>query len=149
MTAVPSGDDLLVFADLQIVADGHPASLVADGHTLTFTSDAPNELLASLPKSSLGRRQGIRAAGRAADLLGTQGLTLRVVGPRGEIARLGSGAHSWWGRMVVGSAEFQVGSIGVVASLATSVVRQSRLFWPVIALVAAGVGATAIRARRR
>ena len=146
MTDPQVRETLTIEADLRIDVDGRGASLVSDGRRLTFTSEAPGELWASLGGSTFGGlarpREGAKAVGRIAEALGAQDIELHLVGPRGELVRLGSGAHSWWGRALTGSRLVQVGPLRSVRSLGVSVVRGSRLFWP--ATSAVGVAATAV-----
>lgn len=151
MTEAPPGARLSIFADLQIVVDGQSASLVGDGRVLTFTAEAPQQLLSSLQHLPLPAGvksvRGIRAVGQVADTLNNQGLALRIVGPAGEIAHLGSGARSWWGSVVTGSSRVSVGSAAAIRPMITASARQSRLFWPVIAIFASGIITAVLRSR--
>ena len=155
MTDPQVRDTVTIEADLRIDVDGRAASLKSDGRRLTFTSEAPDELWASLGGSTFGgatgSREGFKTIGQIAEALATQNLDLRVVGPQGEIVHLGSGAHSWWGRALTGSSLVQIGPLRSVRSVGVSMVRGSRLFWPVAsALGAVGVAAAtmAVRGRR-
>jgi hypothetical protein len=120
VSAAPKGaaPAVSVVADLRLVSGGRTATRVGDGRRLTFTSDAARELLAGGPAIPLS------AVGRIADVLGQAQLELVVIGPKGEIARLGSGASSWWARAVTGSRLVEVGSIRVVGPLALTAARQ-------------------------
>jgi hypothetical protein len=155
MTGPQVREVLTIEADLRIDVDGRAASLKSEGRRLTFTSEAPGELWASLGGSTLGGlagpREGAKAVGRIAEALAAQDIELRLVGPQGELARFGSGAHSWWGRALTGSGLVQIGPFRSVRSAGISVVRGSRLFWPTasavgVAAVAAAV--VAVRGRR-
>lgn len=119
MTTAPTGavTALSVFADLRLVSDGRTATLVGDGPRLTFTTDAAQDLMAAAPAIPLS------AVGKIADLFGEAQLELLVVGPKGEIARLGWGASSWWGKAVTGSKLVEVGSIRVVGPLGLTAAR--------------------------
>jgi hypothetical protein len=149
MTDAPSGARLNIFADLQIVADGQSASLVGDGQVLTFTAEAPQQLWANLQQlpvpAGIRSVRGVRALGQVAELLGDQGLELHVVGPAGELAHLGRGARSWWGRALTGSSRISVGSAAALRPVVLASVRRSRLFWPVLAALASGVAVAAAR----
>jgi hypothetical protein len=155
MTRPQVRETLTIEADLRIDVDGRGASLKSEGRRLTFTSEAPGELWASLGGSTFGGlagpRDGAKAVGRIAETLAAQGIELHLVGPQGELARLGSGAHSRLGRVLTGSTLVQLGPLRIVKSVGVSIVRGSRLFWPVASVlgVVAAAGATvALRGRR-
>ena len=142
MTAEPSAAPINVFADLRIDVDGQMTTLTGDGRRLTFTTESPQHLLNALPDT---RREGLRIAGRMAELLGSQGLQLRVVGPHGDIALIGHDARSRWGRAVIGSSMIQAGSVRSLGSLVLSIARGSRLFWPGVGLAGAVVASVVVR----
>jgi hypothetical protein len=145
MTNSPVGARVNVEADLRIDVDGHSAALTSEGRSLTFTSDGPQYLWQALGDvGTMGRRDGARAVGLIADTLGAQDLELHVVGPRGEIAHLGAGAHSWWGRTVTGSSLVELGALRTLRPLGLSLVRRSRAFWPAVSAVGASAAAAAV-----
>ena len=153
MTDSPVGARVDIEADLRIDVDGHSAALTSDGRRLTFTSEAPEHLWQALGEvGTSGSRNGVRAVGLIADTLAAQDLELHVVGPRGEIAHLGTGAHSWWGRAITGSGSVELGAFRTLRPLAASVVRRSRAFWPAVSAVGGSVAVVAavssVRRRR-
>jgi len=129
MTAPRRGVQLVVDADLRLKIDGQDASIRSEGRKLIFTSDAPQQVWASMASAALPlaltEHGGRRALGRVADALAQADLELHIVGPHGEIARLGQGARSWWGKAVIGSELVQVGSIRAVRPLVIGAVLQS------------------------
>ena len=155
MTDPQVRETLTIEADLRIMVDGRAASLKSEGRRLTFTSESPGELWASLGGSTFGGlagpREGAKAVGRIAEALAAQNIDLRLVGPQGELARLGSGARSWWGGALTGSRLVQAGPLRSMRSLGVSVIRGSRLFWPATAgvgVAAVAVAVVAVRGRR-
>ncbi|MET3805952.1 hypothetical protein ABIB25_002960 [Nakamurella sp. UYEF19] len=154
MTTSPRSAELRIEADLRIDVDGQRASLVGQGQRLTFTTQDPGQLLASLRDTplpaGLGAVQGVRAIGRLANALGAQGLEFHVAGPDGDLVHLGAGAHSRWGRAVTGSSLIKVRSLRAVSSFALPAVRRSRFLVPsAAAVVVAAAGVVFARGRMR
>ncbi len=120
---------ITVDADLRIDVSGSQASLVAHGQQITLTSDVPMDFWAALRGSDLpvGPLAGARAVGRIADALGAAGLEFRLAGPHGELGRLGSGSHSWWGRVLTGSDLVRLGSVRSLRPVLAAALRRSRL----------------------
>src|SRR5690349_17840625 len=89
---------LAVDANVQIVTDGHEATLTGSGQWLRLESRSPAALWAGLNQAALpagfAGLNGPRAIGRLADQLASVGLTLTVAGPAGDLVHIGSGAAS-------------------------------------------------------
>lgn len=118
-----------VVADLQLVVDGHRASLTGSGSELVMRSDDPAALWlavvgADLP-SGLGRVSGPRAVGRLADQLAGQGLGLSIEGPAGVLVRIGQDSYSTAGRLTTKSRSVRLGSPRAVAPVLIALVRQT------------------------
>jgi hypothetical protein len=141
-----------VFADLRIDSDGERAHLVGDGTALVLHTDSPLRLWSTINRAALpsgvGRVNGPRALGRAADLLARAGVSVDVMGPRGSVVRLGDGADSAFGRLTTGSVAVQFGSIPVLASTLSAQVPVRRYSLVATLVVLAGAVITA-RHRRR
>ena len=141
-----------VLADLRIESDGHQAHLVGDGRSLVLHTDSPMHFWSTLNQAALpsgvGRVNGPRALGRAADLLADAGITVDVTGPDGVIARLGDNAGSRLGRLATGSSAVHFGSPRVLLST-LSAGFPVRRFGVAAAAVIALVGVFVARRRRR
>jgi hypothetical protein len=72
-----------------------------------------------------------------ADQLSEVGLRVEVIGPKGTVATIGSGASSVVGRVVTGSRAIQPGDTRAVAALRVGQVKRGRR-----GLILAGVAAT-------
>lgn len=120
---------LVVEADVRMVIDGHPAHLTGSGQDLRLSTDAPADLWAGLSRaelpSGLGRVNGPRAIGRAATELARLGVAVSIVGPSGELVRVGARVSSRLGRVTTGSSAVRFGSPRTVAPTAAAVVGQS------------------------
>ncbi|MEO5831784.1 MAG: hypothetical protein ABJA16_01520 [Nakamurella sp.] len=116
-------------ADVRMVLNGHPAHLTGTGQDLRVTTDAPADLWTELTRaelpSGIGSVNGPRAIGRVADELDRQGISVAVVGPSGELVRIGARVSSRLGRIVTGSAAVTFGSARTVAPTVLAVVKQS------------------------
>ncbi len=120
---------LVVQADVRMVLNGHPAHLTGSGQDLRISTDAPAAVWAEVSKaelpSGLGRVNGPRAVGRLADELADQGLAVSVVGPTGEVVRLGARVSSRLGRIATGSAAVHFGTPRTLAPTVVQLVRQA------------------------
>ncbi len=120
---------LVVQADVRMTLNGHSAHLTGKGQELRLTTDAPADLWAEVTRAELpagwGRVNGPRAIGRVADQMADQGIALTVVGPTGELVRLGARVSSRLGRITTGSAAVHYGSPRTLAPTVVSVIRQS------------------------
>lgn len=120
---------LVVQADVRMVIDGHPAHLTGSGQDLRISTDSPAQLWAEVNRaelpSGLGRVNGPRAIGRLADQLAAYGLAVSVVGPTGEVVRLGARVSSRVGRIATGSTAVHFGSPRTLAPTLAQVVRQA------------------------
>jgi hypothetical protein len=120
---------LAVQADVRMVLNGHPAHLTGSGQDLRISTDAPAALWAEVTRAELpsgwGRVNGPRAVGRIADQLADQGLAVSVVGPTGELVRLGARVSSRLGRVATGSAAVHFGSPRTLTPTVVQVVRQA------------------------
>ncbi|WP_111766067.1 hypothetical protein [Nakamurella deserti] len=118
---------LVVQADVRVEVDGLPAHLTGSGRDLQLSTDAPARLWTEFTRAELpsgwGRVNGPRAIGRIADQLAGQGLSLSVVGPTGEVVRLGDRVSSRLGRVATGSAAVHFGSPRTLAPTVVEVVR--------------------------
>lgn len=128
MSSVSDGRRLHVVADLRVDCDGRSAHLTGSGSELRLVSDHPAEMwdaisTAALP-SSVGSVNGPRAIGRLADQLRAVGLRFVVVGPKGELVRLGEPSTSLLGRLTTGSRAVQFGAARAVAPTALALVKQ-------------------------
>lgn len=151
MTTSPRSATLRIEADLRIDVDGQSASLVGQGQRLTFTTQDPGQLLASLRDiplpAGVGAVQGIRAVGRIADALGEQGLEFHMAGPDGDLVHLGTGAHSWWGWAVTGSSLIRVHSLRAARLFVFPALRSARVLVPVLGIGFAAAGVALARGR--
>jgi len=149
--AVTTTGPLAVFADVRVDIEGHRAHLVGDGQSLILHTDQPLHLWSALAHAPLpagvGRVNGPRALGRAADALRAAGLTVDVTGPDGVLVRLG-GAGTSAGRLLTGSSAVGLGSTRVVTSTLNARVPVGRISLAA-ALVAAMALAVAVIVRRR
>lgn len=120
---------LAVQADVRMVLNGQPAHLTGSGRDLRITSDAPAKLWSEVTSAELpagwGRVNGPRAVGRIADQLARQGLSVSVVGPTGELVRLGDRVSSRLGRVATGSRAVHFGSARTLAPTVVQVARQA------------------------
>lgn len=120
---------LVIEADLRMVLNGHPAHLTGSGQDLQISTDAPADLWAEITRaelpSGIGTVNGPRAIGRVADELDRQGISVAVVGPSGELVRVGARVSSRLGRITTGSSAVAFGSPRTVAPTALAVLRQS------------------------
>lgn len=118
---------LTVDADLRMDLNGHPAHLTGSGQDLRIDTDVPAELWAEISRAELpaglGRINGPRAIGRAATEMARHGVSVSIVGPTGELVRVGARVSSRLGRLTTGSTAVRFGSARTVAPTALAVVR--------------------------
>jgi hypothetical protein len=111
---------LSVSADLRIQSDGQRVHVVGDGTSLIVHSSDPLRLWSAMTSSAVpsgvGRVNGPRAAGRAANALRDAGLRVDITGPNGVLVTLGSGAGTPAGRVLTGSDSVGFGSLRAVRS---------------------------------
>jgi len=135
---------------VRVDIEGHRAHLVGDGQSLILHTDQPLHLWSDLSHAPLpagvGRVNGPRALGRAADALRAAGLTVDVTGPDGVLVRLG-GAGTSAGRLLTGSGAIGLGSPRVLFSTLTARVPIGRI--SVAAVIAGAALAIAVIVRRR
>jgi len=116
---------LSVLADLRMESDGQRVHVVGDGTSLVVHSSDPLRLWSALTSSALpsgvGRVNGPRAAGRAADALRDAGLRVDLTGPNGVLVALGNGAGTAAGRALTGSNSVGFGSLRAVLSTVPAV----------------------------
>jgi len=114
-----------VFADLRMESDGQRVHVVGDGASLIVHSSDPLRLWSAVTSSALpsgvGRVNGPRAAGRAANALRDAGLRVDVTGPNGVLVALGNGAGTVAGRALTGSNSVGFGSLRAVLSTVPAV----------------------------
>ncbi len=129
MVVAVARSSLTVEADLALVIDGHRATLTGSGGRLRLEADAPAALWAAMNSASLpaglGRLSGPRAIGNVADQLAGQGLEFSVVGPSGELVRLGRNSSSRIGRLATGSSAVRFGSVRAVVPVLGALARQA------------------------
>lgn len=82
------------------------ARVTGSGQQLRIDVEDPDVMLAAVDPADVGR---------VADLMAANGITARVVGPRGVAATIGAGASSRLGRIVTGSSA--VSPVPVAAGL--------------------------------
>ncbi len=154
-TAVPPAGQrpaVSVYADLRLDSDGERAHLVADGTALVLHTDSPLRLWSTINRAALpsgvGRVNGPRALGRAADLLAGAGLSVQVTGPSGTLVLLGNSADSTLGRVATGSPAVEFGSVRVLASTLSAQVPVRRYgLAALVAVLSAWVIARRLRRR--
>jgi hypothetical protein len=119
-----------------------------DGTVLRITTDDADavwEAASSVPEIGTAKLPLL------ADQLRDAGLRVEVVGPRGTVATLGSGAASTIGRLVTGSRAIQPGDNRAVAALLVGRIKRSRrgliLAAAVVAGAAGGVAVVVLRRR--
>ena len=140
-----------MFADLRMESDGQRVHVVGDGTSLVVHSSDPLRLWSALTSSALpsgvGRVNGPRAAGRAANALRDAGLRVDLTGPDGVLVALGTGAGTPAGRLLTGSDSLGFGTVKAIRTTVTSriprwksglAVGAAGLWRPVADLVAAG-----------
>ncbi|MET0865539.1 MAG: hypothetical protein ABWZ98_14500 [Nakamurella sp.] len=122
---------LSVFADLRMESDGQRVHLVGDGTSLVVHSSDPLRLWSALTSSALpsgvGRVNGPRAAGRAANALRDAGLRVDLTGPNGVLVALGNGAGTAAGRALTGSNSVGFGSLRAVLSTVPAVTPRVKI----------------------
>jgi len=132
---------LSVFADLRMESDGQRVHIVGDGTSLIVHSSDPLRLWSSLTSSALpsgvGRVNGPRAAGRAANALRDAGLRVDLTGPDGLLVALGTGAGTRAGRLLTGSDSLGFGTVKAVRTTMTARIPRWRVS---LAVGAAGLG---------
>jgi hypothetical protein len=139
-----------VTADLSFTVDlgRGPISgrVEGDGTVLRVTTDDADtvwEAASSVPEI------GTAALPFLADQLRDAGLRVDVVGPKGTVATIGSGASSTVGRVVTGSRAIQPGDTRAVAALLVGRIKRSRrgLVLAVAAAIAGGAAVVVLRRR--
>ena len=122
---------LSVLADLRMESDGQRVHVVGDGTSLVVHSSDPLRLWSALTSSALpsgvGRVNGPRAAGRAADALRDAGLRVDLTGPNGVLVALGNGAGTAAGRALTGSNSVGFGSLRAVLSTVPAVTPRVKI----------------------
>lgn len=139
-TVAGGGDDGTGSAQGRVSASGSEVRVT--------TTDAAAVWDAALGSSTTGTQ----ALSFVADRLADGGLTLVVDGPDGEIARVGAGIHSRFGRVATGSSRVRLGGPRALAPLARAQgVPQARARLaaapPAVLLAVAGVIAGVVVAR--
>ena len=141
-----------VLADLRLESDGQRAHLVGDGTALVLHTDNPMRFWSEINEAALppgvGRVNGPRALGRAADVLADAGLTVDVTGPDGMLVRLGGATGSPFGRLSTGSSAVQFGSPRLLLSTLTAQLPVRR-YAAAAAAIALAAGIFAALRRRR
>ncbi len=144
---------LSVVADLTVSVDDNCAHLSSDGRELVLTADNPlafwNAISTAELPAAVGSISGPRALGRAADLLSDMGTTFRLVGPRGELVRLGARGKSPLMRVVTGSSSIELGEVRAVLPIVRGWLGQTvSKQWRLATAVAAGVAVLVIARKR-
>jgi len=139
----PAARSLSVFADLRMESDGQRVHVVGDGSGLIVHSSDPLRLWSAMTSSALpsgvGRVNGPRAAGRAANALRDAGLRVDLTGPDGVLVALGSNAGTPAGRVLTGSNSVGFGSLRAVLSTVPAVIPTLKIAAAVVASAALGV----------
>ena len=112
-------------ADLDILADGSAAHVRGDGSTLIVSSDDPAALVGTLRRALGPRRQ----LARIADGLASNGVSVRVDGPRGPFATIGADADASPMRLLTTTRHVAPASADAVISLAAAAVVRHRWSW--------------------
>ena len=115
-------------ADLDILADGSAAHVRGDGSTLIVGSDDPAALVETLRRAVGPRRQ----LARVAEGLASNGVSVRVDGPRGPFATIGADADASPLRLLTTTRHVAPASAGAVVSLAGAAVLRHR--WRLIGI---------------
>jgi hypothetical protein len=148
--SAPAARSLSVFADLRMETAGQRVHLVGDGTSLVVHTSDPLRLWSAVTSSALpsgvGRVNGPRAAGRAADALQQAGLRVDITGPRGVLVALGNGAGTPAGRLLTGSDSLGFGTVGAIGTTVASRIPR----WAVVSAVGvAGLGGLLLSWLRR
>lgn len=110
-----------VTADLTVTLGEDSAHLTGSGSELVLTAANPLAFWSAISTAELpagvGSVSGPRALGRAADLMSDIGITFRLVGPRGELVRLGAEGNSKLLRAVTGSNSIELGQLHALSPL--------------------------------
>lgn len=110
-------------SDLVVSVGPHVGHLTGDGSTLRFTTDQPGAFLREVRVGgATDVRGGVRAA---ADFLASEGVTLVLTGPHGDVLTAGAGADSAVGRLTTGTAHIAPGAARAVALLVTGAARDA------------------------